>query len=281
MSATSTPASAGALARLYDATAGEALRRQPQLAAVGLALVAMMLPSAVAALVDARTLYGVEVWVKPLKFQASTGLYLLTLAWFWNALPSGFAATRLGRAIAWTAVSTAVFEVAWITWRAAQAEPSHFATTPFGMVMFALMGIAALALTATSPVLAYAILRHGRPAGNRTYRRAVIVGLVLTFVLGAGVGLALSANGSHWVGAAGADGAGLPVFGWSRTVGDLRVAHFFGLHLMQVLPLAAWIVGGRRGGGLIVTLFGLAWTGLTVWTFAEALSGRPFLPMIG
>lgn len=274
-------ANAGILGRAFDATAGEALRRQPLLAVVGLALIASMLPSALAALVDARTLNGVDAWVKPLKFQASTGLYLLSLAWFWNALPACFATTRLGRAIVWTSVSTALFEVGWITWRAALAEPSHFATGPFGIVMFALMGLAALALTATSPMLAYAIARHGRPAGDRTYRAAVIVALVLTFVLGAGVGIALGNNGGHWVGGAATDAGGLPVLGWSRSGGDLRVAHFFGLHAMQVLPLAAWLLGRTGTGRAVVVLLALAWTGLSVWTFVEALSGRPFLPMIG
>lgn len=279
MTISTNPSSAGTLGRLFDATAGEALRRQRLLAAVGLALIAMMLPSALAALFDARTLNGVDVWVKPLKFQASTGLYLLTLAWFWSTLPAGFTTTRLGRAIVWTAVSTSLFEILWITWRAALAEPSHFATTPFGAVMFVLMGLAALALTATSPMLAYAIARHGRPTTDRVYRGAVIAGLVLTFVLGAGVGIALGNNGGHWIGGAATDAGGLPVFGWSRSGGDLRVAHFFGLHAMQVLPLAAWLLGPRRR--VAVALFAVAWTGLAVWTFAEALAGRPFLPMIG
>ena len=50
--------------------------------------------------------------------------------------------------------------------------------------------------------------------------------------------------GAHTVGAPDG-GRGLPVTGWSADHGDLRIAHFLGMHGLQVLPLFAWWIARR------------------------------------
>jgi hypothetical protein len=83
----------------------------------------------------------------------------------------------------------------------------------------------------------------------------------------------------HLVGDAG--GATVPLMGWSREAGDLRVAHFFATHAMHFVPalalVSAVVFGGARR--LPVWLLALGYAGFTIFTLDQALAGRPFLPV--
>jgi len=139
-------------------------------------------------------------------------------------------------------------------------------------LLYTLMGIGAMALTATQPWLAWLIWRHGDRSIAPAYRLAVLLGLGLTFVLGASVGILLG-------GGQPASGAGLPVVGWSRSMGDLRVAHFIGIHAGQVLPFAGFVLARWRPRTALAGVWAVTaiWTALWAWTLWQALSGRPLL----
>src|SRR3712207_8251223 len=71
-------------------------------------------------------------------------------------------------------------------------------------------------------------------------------------------------------------GPGLPLVGWSTTGGDLRIAHFVGMHALQALPLLAAVLIAvqrfdERTRVSLVRVAGAAWTGLTVLLTAQAL----------
>jgi hypothetical protein len=67
---------------------------------------------------------------------------------------------------------------------------------------------------------------------------------------------------------------------WSRDGGDLRVAHFFGMHAMQVVPvigaLLARVWSPRLAIGGVIGAAGIYAAG-TIFTFVQALQGQPFL----
>jgi hypothetical protein len=67
---------------------------------------------------------------------------------------------------------------------------------------------------------------------------------------------------------------------WSRDGGDLRVAHFFGMHAMQVLPLMAALLPARaphRVAVVVVMAAACLYTALCVYAFVQALNGVPFI----
>lgn len=190
-------------------------------------------------------------------------------------LPHKRRRTPLLRATVWTAVATGAFEAVYITWQGAVGQPSHFNTsTPFHTAMFILMGMAALLFTATSLPVAHQLWRHADGMAP-AYRLGAVLGLLLTFAAGAGGGVAISAHGGPLVGAAA--GPGLPLTGWSVTGGDLRVAHFLGVHAQQVLPLVGYLLGvaGGRHASAAVALATAAYLGLVGLALARAYAGLP------
>jgi hypothetical protein len=255
---------------------------EPRLARAGLAILALMGPTALALALDPRSLNDIPIWIKPLKFQASVGLYLLTLAWFMAALPERVRRGRVAGALVAAAIGASLFEIAYITLQAARGLASHYhVDDPFHAAMYTLMGIGAVTLTAVSPAVAALLWRHRPARWTTAFWLSAIVGLALTFVLGAGAGAVLSAGDGHWIGGVRSDAGGAPVFGWSRTGGDLRAAHFLGMHALHGLPVVGFIAGrllppGKAVGAVVAaTAAYCAVTGVVFWL---ALSGIPLFP---
>jgi hypothetical protein len=64
---------------------------------------------------------------------------------------------------------------------------------------------------------------------------------------------------------------------WSTGAGDLRVAHFFGMHALQALPLLGlWLDRSARSAAWLLvaaTIYFAVYAALVV----QALAGRPLL----
>jgi hypothetical protein len=255
------------------------LERQRTLALYGLATLLLALPVLALQAIDPRTLHGVGIWVKPAKFLLSVGAFSLTTAWFWGYVRPE---RRDSRGLRWTArtlIASASFELLYIGLQAARGLDSHFNfSSAFHIVMYALMGVAALILTATTLPLAWEIAKRPSAGLSRDFTAAVVTGLVLTFLLGAGLGFYMSQTAGHSVGA---EGGRLFFFGWNRSGGDLRVAHFLGIHAQQAIPLLAALVAGWTAKARWAALGAgtAAYVAVTLAVFAQAVAGLPLLPL--
>ena len=239
---------------------------------------------------DSTTFQGVSTWAKPFKFALSLGVYLGTLCIFANYIPTAYLTSRRGRLLVWMPVIISAAELFYIAFKAATGEASHFNTTStLSSALYSLMGIGAVCLVAVLLWMSALIVRHNNLSEPIVF--SIVVGLILTFILGGGFGAYLGAQSSHWVGNATTDAAGLAFFKWSREVGDLRVAHFFGMHAMHAIPLFAYLlvqasnhIGFKAPPArvnhinkVLVIAFACAYTAFTYVTFIQAVQGQPFI----
>ena len=228
---------------------------------------------------DQRLIGDETVWAKPIKFQISLAVHFATLAAIAGLLGEP---QRTGSFLFWIAVisvGSAVFEIAYILIQAARQQASHFnLSTPLYRTMYVLMAIGAVFITAAAAVVGTVAwfdssARMG-PATRSAIATGLIGGTLLTLVIAFRLGGALN----HHVGVEPAGATRFPLTGWSMSVGDLRVPHFFATHMMQAIP-AAGLVAGRvfstRTAITVVWLFAAVWTALTLRLFQQALAGVP------
>lgn len=274
MTALSLPAPDGRIPIL-----SELVERQRTLACYGLGVLLLALPVLALQTIDPRTLHGASVWVKPAKFLVSVGLFSMTMAWFWNYVRPE---RREAPALRWAVrllIASASFELIYIGLQAARGLDSHFnSSSAFHIAMYGLMGVAAFILTATTLPLAWEIARRPRAGLSRDFTGAVVIGLILTFLLGAGFGLYMGAQPDHSVGA---EGGRVFFFGWNRTGGDLRIAHFLGIHAQQAIPILAALVAGwnTRARWAALGAGTAVYVAVTLAVFLQAVAGRPLLPL--
>jgi hypothetical protein len=256
--------------------------------------VLMLLGAALTAaglVLDPRQLLGEPVWLKPLKFYVSLVFYDATVLYLLSFFPERRRFVRVMGAIL---AACGGIEMVAITLQAARGLRSHFnVATPFDAAIFSTMGIAITVLWVTMMVLALALLRAKLP--DRPLASALRLGVVVG-VVGMGLGFLMTSPrpeqiaiiqagqapveaGSHTFGAKDG-GPGLPLVGWSTVAGDMRPAHFLGLHGMQVLPFLAALLARRRRGSeawrlALIRASGVAWLGLTLALGLQAVRGLP------
>lgn len=215
---------------------------------------------------------GINAWYKPTKFFLSTAFFSCTMGWLMYYLNR-----PLHRMFySWTLIITLAFELVYITLRASQGQLSHFnISSSFNALMFNLMGIAITIITLWTGYVAFLFWKRSFPQLSSTYLWGIRFGLVL-FVVFAFSGGMMAARLSHTVGSIMETTQGLPVLNWSRESGDLRIAHFFGMHALQLLPLLGFYVTRSKQQIILLSLIYAA--AVTALLF-QALNALPLVPL--
>lgn len=227
---------------------------------------------------------GSVSWRKPISFGISVGLLLATIGWVLDRLPDR---PRVAGSIAWILGLSSTVEVGLITLQAWRGEASHFnsfeeTNALIFSSMAAMVGLMSLCLVAI--LIWSAINRPPDPLVSR----AVLAGMILV-VAGLGIGQWLVELGNDFAAANGI----VPEVVTNGQAGTPKFPHAVAFHGIQVFIVGALAlrrsdtsehVRKRLMAGLIVSyssilvfaaaqsVFGVAPTGVSVWTGLMALS---------
>lgn len=253
-------------------------RKQKPLMLTGFGFGILFLVLAVLSFFDSQQILGINRWIKPMKFASSIVIFLWTLAVFLYFL-SGY--EKASRVISWGVIALMVGEIILIVMQSARGTTSHFNNkTLFDGAVFSAMGLMILINTALIVYLTYLYFR-----ADFDLPKALVWGKrlgLIVFLLASAEGGYMSAQIGHAVGVADG-GAGLPFVNWSTEGGDLRVAHFVGMHAFQAIPLFALmlVILQKRFAPIRATaltvIFSLIYFGAFTLVFVQALSGKPLL----
>ena len=222
--------------------------------------------------IDPTMILGINRWIKPMKFFISIAIFLWTIAILLDQL-KGY--ERFSRIISWTMIMVFTGEMIGVAGQAARGTTSHFnITTPDSAIVYALMGVLIVINSLLVVAIAVVYFRDGFGLPP-----AVLWGIrlgLLLFIAGSIQGGYMSAQLGHTVGAADG-GPGLPLTNWSTVAGDLRVAHFLGLHSIQIMPLVGILVDRMKLPMASVYGVAILYVALFVAVLVQALIGRPLI----
>jgi len=244
---------------------------------------------------DSRLITGAPAWIKPMKFTISIILYAGTLAWMLSFVKGH---PRLVKWIGGLTMLGFVVEFVAVFLQAARGISSHFnVSTVFNGMIFSLMGLFVIIIWLMNILTAVLLMRQ--KMDNRPFAWAIRLGLLVTAV-GSGLGFmmtqptpdqltALQAGetvnimGAHSVGVEDG-GPGLPFVGWSTEGGDVRAAHFIGLHALQIIPLLGIFINRRFGKRLsegrrtmLVAIGGFGYLGLVLLLLWQSQRAQPLI----
>jgi hypothetical protein len=212
---------------------------------------------------------GVSGWMKPFKFFLTTTIISWTMGFYMIFLEN----QGQVRVYSWSLVILLSVEVILITYQASKGTLSHFnQENEAGKIIFSIMAIAITLFMIHTAYIAWLFQQQKHFEIQGYLVLSIKLALVITVIF-AFEGYIMGALMRHTVGAE--DGTpGLAVLNWSKTHGDLRVAHFFGIHALQMIPLISYILASNKKD---VFFIALVYFLFVTFILIQALRGKPFM----
>jgi hypothetical protein len=221
--------------------------------------------------------YNEEVvsMIKPIKFALSIWIYSWTMAFLLFYVNDQKKVKRYS----WVSVIAMGFEQFAIISQAIRGELSHFNNNSiYGGIIYSLMGIFIVILTIQTLLITVTFIRQKTYTIPAPLVLSIQIGLIY-FVIFSFFGGYMSGVNSHTVGAKDG-GAGLLLINWSTLFGDLRVAHFFGIHALQIIPLFGYWVSRKYSSETskkAIWTFSIIYLAYVCFTMIQAMMGLPFM----
>lgn len=230
----------------------------------------------IVSLFDSTEILGINRWIKPMKFFISIAIFVWTTAVYLYFL-KGF--EKSARVISWGMILIFFIEMFVIVLQAARGTTSHFnVKEPLDAMLFSIMGFAIFLNTLLAGYLLYLYFK-----AEIELPESIVWGMrlgLILFLASSLEGAYMSQNLAHSVGVADG-GKGLPLVNWSTEGGDLRVAHFFGMHAFQAVPFFAYTLEkyNVKSATAWTFVFSAVYFAIFTFFFVQALLGKPLFAL--
>ncbi|MFD0990772.1 hypothetical protein ACFQ1R_11740 [Mariniflexile jejuense] len=212
---------------------------------------------------------GVSAWAKPFNFFISISIFAFSMALYLDYLDNQKQVTIY----CWSFMIFLSIELLMIAVQAARGRKSHYnIDTPLDRVIFALMGLSITVILIHTIYITFLFFIQKQFSVSDEMILAIKLSLIIMviFMLEGYVMISLS---KHTIGSEDVT-KGIPAFNWSKNYGDLRVAHFFGMHALQIIPILTFVLAStKRDVYLIAFLYFV----FVTFTLIQAWQGRPFI----
>lgn len=215
----------------------EIFRRNKTLAYAGLLCLIVAILLSIYAFFNTVEVLGLNSMIKPIKFCLSVWIYQWTMAYLLFYVNN----QQKVKWYSYLSVFVMIFELSVIIVQAFQGGLSHFnQTDSIGGTLYAVMGLFIVWLTTATLVLTIRFIFQKSYTISAPFALSIKIGLLL-FVIFSFFGGYMSVLNTHNIGGKMGE-SGLPLLNWSTLYGDLRVAHFFGIHSLQIIPFIGYFI---------------------------------------